>query len=350
MKKILIFLTLLSSIQAFAQVEDFDLGVRTVEKNYAGFGDKVTESTGAAYVAVKDSLRSMLAEGTTSFEEAFGCYLAWFKDYHLHDACGAQDKYMPGPKDYSALMDYHPSDTFCRVDENTFLIRYTSCAWSSKRVRWTKKAVRTFRKSGCENLILDLRGNHGGADQTSRAFLELLFDHDGYHPGCELRNTSTNVKLLRKAAPKDKQLLERLDACERSEEEYPVLFQDRAIHYDRVSPVPRKAAVIIDNHTASNAESLILDLRSMSDRVLVFGKDPSLGCHDYMNPMTFEFSKRDYRFNIPVCRTLGAPENGIDATGIIPDVIIDSPYPSVLKDNVDAWVLWVADWLATASR
>lgn len=347
MKKILlILLSVLFSIQAFGQVEDFDIGVCAVEQNYAGFSDKVTDLTSAAYASVKDSLRMALAEGTTSFEEAFGCYLAWFKDYHLHDVCGAQDKYMPGPKDYSALMDYHPSDTFCKVDENSFLIRFTSCKWSAERVRWTKKAVRAFRKSGCEYLILDLRGNHGGADQTSRAFRELLFDHDGCHTGCELRNTSTNIDLLRKAATKDKRLHERLEACERSEEEYPVLFQNYAIHYDKVSPTPRKAAVLIDNHTASNAESLILDLRSISDRVLVFGKDPSLGCYDYMNPQVFPLPKQNYRFIIPVCRILGVPESGIDNTGILPDVIIDSPYPSVLRDNVDEWVIWVAEWFA----
>ena len=352
MKKILLFLSILLSVQGYCQVsptdllEDFEEGVRTVESNYAGFTIKVTDLTSVDYESVKDSLRNVLAQGTTSFEDAFGLYLAWFKDYHLHDICHAQDKYMPGPKDYEAFMDYRPSDVFCKVDDRTFLIRYTSCAWAKERVRWTQKALRAFRKSGCEYLILDLRGNHGGADQTSRPFLELLFDHDGRHPGNELRNTPVNIGLLRKAAIHDKRLQDRLDVCEQSEEEFPVLFQDVPIHYDRISPLPRKAAILIDNHTASNAESLVLNLRDVSDRVLVFGKDPSLGCVDYMIPLPFTLPRTQYQFRIPVTRHFGLPESGIDSTGIVPDVIIDCDYPSVLKDNVDEWTLWVASWLA----
>lgn len=352
MKKILFFLSFLFSVHAFCQVsptdllEDFEKGVQTVERNYAGFTLKVTDSTRIGYESVKDSLRNVLVKGTASFEDAFGRYLAWFKDNHLHDICGAQDKYMSGPKDYTAFMEYLPSDVFCKVDDSTFLIRYTSCAWSRERVRWTKKAVRAFRKSGCEYLILDVRGNHGGADQTSRAFIELLFDHDGFYPGNEIRNTPVNIGLFRKAVPHDKRLQDRLDACEQSEEEFPVLFHDVPIHYDRISPLPRKAAILIDNHTASNAESLVLNLRKVSDRVLVFGKDSSLGCVDYMNLFLFMLPRTQYRFRIPVTRQLGLPESGIDSTGIVPDVVIDCDYPPVLKDNVDEWTLWVATWFA----
>ena len=350
MKKVLCILSVLFSVQAFAQVSfanllrDFDEGISAVERNYAGFSDKVTDRTRAVYESLKDSLRTALAGGTASFEDAFGCYLAWFKDYHLHDVCGAQDKYMPGPVDYAALMLYRPADVFCKVDDNTFLIRYTSCAWSSQRVRWTKKAVRAFRKSGCENLILDLRGNHGGADQTSRAFLELLYDHDGHYPGHELRNTAANIELFRQAAPKDRRLQRRLDACERSGDEYPTLFQDVAIHYDRISSLPVAAAILIDNQTASNAESLVLNLREISDRVLVFGRESSLGCVDYKNPFLFTLPTGRNKFRIPVIRRLGLPESGIDATGIIPDVTVDCPYPSILTDNLDEWTLWVASW------
>lgn len=346
-KKILILFSILyCQVSPTDYLADFDEGVRIVENNYAGFSMKVNDLTRVDYEAVKDSLRCVLAAGTSSFEDAFGRYLAWFKDYHLHDVGGLQDKYMPGPKDYASFMEYRPSDVFCKVDDSTFLIRFSSCAWSKDRVRWTRKAVRAFQKSGCKYLILDLRGNHGGADQTSRAFVELLFDHDAYYRGNEIRNTATNIGLFRKAAPKDRRLQDRLDACERSEEEYLVLYQDVAIHYNRIFTLPAKAAILIDNHTASNAESLVLDLRNVSDRVLVFGRDSSLGCVDYMNPFLFKLPRTQSRFRVPATRRSGLPESGIDSTGIIPDVVIDCDYPSVLYDNVDEWTRWVASWFA----
>ena len=105
------------------------------------------------------------------------------------------------------------------------------------------------------------------------------------------------------------------------------------------------AAIIIDNLTGSCAEELILILKRVSDRVVIFGKDPTIGCLDYANSAPFKLSKSNYLLDIPLTCTLGLPETGIDATGIVPDVMIDCEYPTSLTDNVDAWVLWVASWL-----
>ena len=48
---------------------------------------------------------------------------------------------------------------------------------------------------------------------------------------------------------------------------------------------------------------------------------------------------------MPMSRAFGLPETGIDATGIAPDVRIDLPLPAKLTDNVDEWVIWVAEQL-----
>lgn len=348
MKRLLVIFSLLFTAPAFGQLTtadylaDFDEGTRIVEKYYSGFKYKVTERTAASYQAVKDSVRTLVADGAVPFEDAFGRYLAWFKDYHLHDLSGAQDKYMDGPVDYAALMEYAPADMFGPVDGKTFLIRHTSCVWSAKRRKWIRKAVRAFRKSGCENLILDLRGNGGGSDGTSDPFIELLFDHDGFYNGIAVRNTPATIGYLRKKMRKDRFWQERLDACEQSGEEYPVLFESPRVHYAEVSDRPVRAAVIIDNRTASSAEQLVLVLRRVSDRVTVFGKDHSLGCLDYANPRAVGLSRSGYAFRLPLTCTLGLPEAGIDADGIAPDVTIGCDYPEKLTDNIDPWVRWVA--------
>lgn len=351
MKRTFIIIFLFLSIHAFGQmsVEDclynFDIGVEFVENVYSGFDHKVTDKTISSYEFTKDSLRTAIKEGTSSFEDIFGCYLAWFRDYHLHDYCGAQNKYMPGPIDYSKLMEYKPTDTFCKVDDTSFLIRYTSCVYTKNRVRWIKKAIRAFKKSKCENLILDIRGNKGGQTGTSDAFIKLLYNHDGYYNGTVIRNTPTNIGILREKMRHDKYWQKNLDVCERSEEKYPTLSKPFLVHYNKISALPIKAAIIVDNLTASCAEEFILLLKKVSDRVVVFGKDPTLGCLDYANGVPFPLPKSNYQFKIPLTCTLGLPETGIDATGIVPDVMIDCEYPTSLTDNVDAWVLWVASWL-----
>lgn len=322
---------------------DYDYGVRMVEQVYSGFDLKVTEENRGQYEGMRDSLRTVIAKDPSAFEDAFGCYLAWFRDYHLHDVCGKQDKYMSGPVDYPSFMEYHPVDTYRQVDEHTFLIRYTSCVWSSARRRWIRKAIRTFRKSGCNNLILDLRGNRGGADGTSDPFIELLYDHEGAYNGVVIRNTQVNIGYFRKTMKKDKYWQKHLDLCENSTEEYPTLFEPYLVHYDMVSRDPVRAAIIIDNHTASAAETLVLMLKRVSNRVAVYGRDPSMGCLDFGNAGTVRLPASGYRFFMPLTRSLGLPETGIDPTGIAPDVRIDCAYPTSLGDNVDEWVRWVAE-------
>ena len=44
-------------------------------------------------------------------------------------------------------------------------------------------------------------------------------------------------------------------------------------------------------------------------------------------------------------RRIGLPETSIDATGIAPDVRIPLPLPARLTDNIDEWVIWVAEQL-----
>lgn len=351
MKNYLLIFFLLCWLPVYAQVSiddylsDFDYGVRTVEKIYSGFGIKVTAETRPSYEHVRDSVRSAITDGASCLEDAFGCYLAWFKDYHLHDYCGAQDKYMCGPINYSAFMEYSPQDMFAKVDDKSFLIRYTSCIWSAQRRRWIKKAIRMYRKSKCENLILDLRGNKGGAAGTSDAFIELLYDHDGYYNGVVIRNTPANIDYFRRTMKHDKYWQKHLDASENSEDEYPILFEPHIVHYDNVSNLPRRAAVIIDNNTASSAEEFILILQRVSNRVTIFGKENSLGCLDFANAGTVTLPKTGYKFRVPLTCSLGLPETGIDANGIAPDVTIDCAYPKTLTRNIDDFVLWVASWL-----
>ena len=107
----------------------------------------------------------------------------------------------------------------------------------------------------------------------------------------------------------------------------------------------QKAAVIIDNSVASSGEGLLLSLRACSDRVTFYGRDNTRGCLDYANVATIKMKHCGRSFQMPMSRKFGLPEGAIDATGIAPDVRIDLPLPSKLTDNIDEWVIWVAEQL-----
>ena len=45
---------------------------------------------------------------------------------------------------------------------------------------------------------------------------------------------------------------------------------------------------------------------------------------------------------IPTTVSHRLPDRGVDKEGISPDVRLDIPYPTELTDNIDEWVLWIA--------
>ena len=108
---------------------------------------------------------------------------------------------------------------------------------------------------------------------------------------------------------------------------------------------PKKVGIIIDPIVASSGEQFLIDVKSTSDRVIVFGRDNTIGCLDYSNCRVATFPNSGSMITIAMSRSFRLPDRGIDETGIAPDVRITLPYPKVLTDNLDEWVLFVAKTL-----
>ena len=106
-----------------------------------------------------------------------------------------------------------------------------------------------------------------------------------------------------------------------------------------------KAALIIDNHVASSGESIVRLVKSCSARTTVYGKDNTIGALDFANLSSIVLPHCQLSLHVPMSRTIGLPENSIDKNGIAPDVRIDLPLPARLTDNIDEWVIWVAEQL-----
>ena len=113
----------------------------------------------------------------------------------------------------------------------------------------------------------------------------------------------------------------------------------------QVSDAVRRAALIIDNRVASSGEALVECLKATSNRTTVYGRDNTEGCLDFANCNQVPMPNSGIDISVPMSRRVGLPETGIDATGIAPDVRIDLPLPSRLTDNIDEWVIWVAEQL-----
>ena len=117
------------------------------------------------------------------------------------------------------------------------------------------------------------------------------------------------------------------------------------IHLEQVSDAVRRAALIIDNRVASSGEALVECLKATSNRTTVYGRDNTEGCLDFANCNQVPMPNSGIDISVPMSRRVGLPETGIDATGIAPDVRIPLPLPARLTDNIDEWVIWVAEQL-----
>lgn len=333
-------------------VPDFGYAVDVVERAYAGYPDK-TAGRESEYEALKERLRRQIASGRDP-GDAIAEYIGWFDDSHLgtEGVKSYRPKTIRRPADYAVRMKcYDPQFTHCRVDDGTYLIRFPSCDPDRISPEEAQRMVGEYLASGCENLILDIRGNGGGSDSAYEPLLRLLYDHEGTEDNVVYRVSDLSIAHVREFSgdtERGRALIERMEQTPAGE------FLSRGsdtyrIHYDSVSPRPRRAALLIDGRVGSSGEQLTLEVRACSSRTTIYGQDNTLGCLDYSNCEILYFPQDSTRWMmLPTTRSCRVSEGrGIDAEGISPDVRITLPLPETLTDNVDAWVRWVADDLKT---
>lgn len=342
-------------------LEDYDFAVKYIEDNYAGFPTKVVDATSTDYEALKVRLRMQVAQGKRPGWDAAAEYMAWFNDHHLrihyayyndkNENVNWTEQYWKKKEiHYDGLMEYAPVAMACKVTDKTFLIRFPSCSGNFPDSKWIKNSIKLFKKSHCENLVIDIRGNDGGDPRWS-PYRDFLYDHEGITQGVEYRNTQENInfwidyeqtyhvkggvsKLLKEMSSKN------------PDSEFLSLYGDVvSIKHKKIDKSVKKAAIIIDNSVASNSEAMVLEVKATSSRTTVYGRDNTSGCLDFSNVSYIPFKHFDYVFGVPTSRRTGLPETGIDENGIAPDVRIPLPLPAKLTDNIDEWVIWVANQL-----
>jgi hypothetical protein len=348
MKHFILIISLLLGWAAYAQTGDssaraaFDGVVSEVEAHYAGFGDKVTPATRASYEAMVAELRA--GQNVTA---SIGKYLGWFQDLHLYARIEGKRlvAFEKRPVSYADSMIYKPTFFAGNVDGDCYLIRIPSMRVQDGARQFIAKAVRQVKHSGCPNLIIDLRGNGGGADGVYNPLVELAYDHPALVKGAVFRNTEKNRAFLLEGMKGNKEIVKAIRESADKPDTLAVLRDDYLRSFKKISASPRRIAVIIDNQVASNAEGLVLALQSVSDRIVLYGRDPSLGCIDYVNPRPFAVPSLDMVVYIPTTRSGRLPDHPVDPAGLAPQVIIPLPLPEALTDNIDTWTRWVAEEL-----
>ena len=332
--------------------ETFDFAVSANESSNAIFPVLMRQGFEEEYKAMKDSLLSRLMRSEIDVDEAVGRYVFWFyKDFDRHTSCTSQFFRRQRSEvliHYNQLIPkYAPEPVGCKVDAETYLLRLPSCMGDVPTWDWMLKKEEEFKRSGCKYLILDLRGNPGGNDFFSNFWAQMMCN------GCAAndqhyfyRNSTANNKMLRrflKAMP-DGFFGRVLAETDTTAEGSLINWMTIEKGTEEYTPLVRKGAIIIDNFSASAAESPIRLVRDYprSD-VKVYGRERTNGCEQTGNINTVHLPNSDMTLSFPMTVDDIFEEACKERSpGYKPDVIIPLPYPKCLTDNIDEWVRWVA--------
>ena len=325
--------------------ETFDFAVDANEKNNAIFPVLMRNGFEEEYKAMKDSLLSQLMRGEMTSDEAVSRYVFWFyKNFDRHTQCSSPTFWNMTKDvivDYKKLIPkYAPEPVGCKVDDETYLLRLPSCMGDVPTYEWMLKKEEEFKQSGCKYLILDLRGNGGGSDHISMLFTWLMCEGKMEKDAKFYYMVSTENNRILKKYRHDDVMKEAL-----------VTEEGNLINWwtvpkgsnERTSLVKR-GAIIVDNKTASAAESPVRWIREYpKSRVKVYGRERTNGCDQTGNINKFHLPHSNITLVCPmtvddIFEELCKEKN----PGHKPDVIIPLPYPEELTDNIDPWVLWVA--------
>ena len=298
---------------------------------------------------MRKQIRQQVIQGEADIEKAAGDYIFWFYsrfDRHISintDAfITAANTIFPMPWE---IIEYAPKAVSYKVDSCTWLIRVPSCDISF--MERTNDAFQQFVESGCENLIIDVRGNQGGSDNVWNNYFTALYDHDGTPSFSWFRNTPENLKAWEhflEMDPSAENIRSFIKKCESSKKK----FKLWGIWTGKTGLQPMvhiyRAAVLIDWNTASAAESLVEFVKESSDRAKVYGICNTNGSDITGNCCFKDLPNSKIEFHYPTTVDSEFFEHDFSGTpGIAPDIIIPLPYATTLTDNIDEWVLWVAE-------
>ena len=342
-------------------LEDYDYLVSFVEDNYAPFEAIMQKGYKREYKALKKRLRKQLCNGEADLERVAADYVLWFYsqfDTHIYLGEEAFQRAVANLNNETMMkadstlltnpgnFEYEPKPVSCKVDSLTWLIRVPSC--HPDFYDGTVNALQQFMESDCENLIIDIRFNDGGGDNVWEKYYDLLYDHPCKPEISWHRNTPKNLlywKDVLKLQPSSPWNLQLIETCETSKKKF-VKLGESDNNRQPTSRVKR-AAVLIDILTGSAAESIVKFVKKHSERCKVYGICNTNGCDLTGNCRidSLPNSKLKFLYATTIDSDFYEKDFSTEGLGIPPDVIIPLPFPRKLTDNIDEWVLWVAEYM-----
>lgn len=226
-----------------------------------------------------------------------------------------------------------------QLNNTTLFLRIPSFNGSEKNLIDSVLIANKSKLETTENLIIDLRNNGGGSDNSYSNIIPYLYTNPIREIRVELYSTKlNNTRMLyfyenyQKYGFSEKQRNDykyAYDILEKNLGKFVLLQGDGKIvgenKLDKISPYPKNIGIIINNGNGSTTEQFLLEAKQ-SKKVKLFGTTTA-GVLDISN-MYFVYSPcKEFKFGYSISKSLRIPDMTIDEKGIQPDYYIDKSIP-----------------------
>lgn len=219
------------------------------------------------------------------------------------------------------------------LNSNTLYFRIPSFSGSEKPAIDSLITANKEKILKTKNLIIDVRDNGGGNDDSYYELLPFLYTNPIRTIGLEYLSTQhNNQRMLDFAAAtndeKAKQWFkEKYDKLQSKLGEF-VNLDDEAVsirRYDTVYEYPKNVGIIVSKECGSTTEQFLLDAKQ-SKKVKVFGTN-TFGALDFSNMYSAESPCKEFMLRYCLTRRLWVPNVTIDNVGLQPDYYLDESIP-----------------------
>ncbi|AZA83605.1 peptidase S41 [Chryseobacterium lactis] len=226
-----------------------------------------------------------------------------------------------------------------QINKNTLFLRIPSFKGSLKKDIDSVIAANQAKIESTENLIIDIRDNGGGSDNSFAKIIPYLYTNPIRSIRTQLYSTKLNNQRMLDLyenyqkygiAKEDRDFLKSsYDKLSKNLGQFVSLNEDPSIvgikTLDKIFPNPKNVGIIVNNGNGSTAEEFLLAARQ-SKKVKLFGTTTA-GVLDISNMYFVNSPCNEFKLGYSLSKSFRIPDMAIDGKGIQPDYFIDKTIP-----------------------
>ncbi len=233
--------------------------------------------------------------------------------------------------------DYYPSLIF--PDSNTALLTIKTGNMEYKIDLDTLIEAHQTRLDSVVHLIIDLRGNSGGGDDTYSNVLPFIYTNPIITNGTFLWASENNTALFEQYVDNPnvpEETRQQLEILVKKGKKYPNTFvllggsETDTISINAIKEFPKKVSILIDRECMSATEEFLLKAKQ-SSKTTIYGYEPSGGALDYSNLNPVITPSGYWYATVPTTRSSRLPKNPVDPDGILPDVLVNKDVNNLIE-------------------